>query len=185
VIAFPLTGEPLALDLVNTRIKVPGGPEQDLIDTDAGLAAWLDLQRPRLSSTSAGQVDAQAVRDLRGDVAVAVDAARHGTRPPARALRALTDAQRAAPPYRSLGWDGAAVTAAHRRSGSATAAVLAQLAEAATDLLTGPDAGRVRQCEGPECVLLFLPAHPKRRWCSPALCGNRVRVARYYQRHKG
>ncbi|NGO80928.1 hypothetical protein G6045_35505, partial [Streptomyces sp. YC504] len=22
------------------------------------------------------------------------------------------------------------------------------------------------------------------RWCSPARCGNRTRVARYYQRHK-
>ena len=28
-----------------------------------------------------------------------------------------------------------------------------------------------------------LPAHPRRRWCSPARCGNRARVARYYQRH--
>ncbi|WP_253798373.1 CGNR zinc finger domain-containing protein [Nocardia amikacinitolerans] len=28
------------------------------------------------------------------------------------------------------------------------------------------------------------PAHPKRRWCSPDRCGNRVRVARYYRKHK-
>ncbi|MFD0515426.1 CGNR zinc finger domain-containing protein [Streptomyces aureus] len=33
-------------------------------------------------------------------------------------------------------------------------------------------------------MLLFLPAHPRRRWCSAARCGNRARVARYYQRHK-
>jgi predicted RNA-binding Zn ribbon-like protein len=32
--------------------------------------------------------------------------------------------------------------------------------------------------------MLFLPAHPRRRWCSPQLCGNRVRVARYYRRHR-
>ena len=31
---------------------------------------------------------------------------------------------------------------------------------------------------------VFLPANPRRRWCSPAICGNRARVARYYQRHK-
>jgi predicted RNA-binding Zn ribbon-like protein len=37
---------------------------------------------------------------------------------------------------------------------------------------------------GPQCRLLFLPAHPRRRWCSRVLCGNRVRVTRYYQRHK-
>ncbi|MFF4211720.1 CGNR zinc finger domain-containing protein [Streptomyces sp. NPDC001796] len=32
--------------------------------------------------------------------------------------------------------------------------------------------------------MLFLPAHPRRRWCSAARCGNRVRVARHYQRRK-
>ena len=51
-------------------------------------------------------------------------------------------------------------------------------------LLADPAAGRVRGCEGPGCLLLFLPAHPRRRWCSPDLCGNRVRVARHYRRHK-
>ncbi|WP_433464559.1 CGNR zinc finger domain-containing protein [Spirillospora sp. CA-128828] len=30
----------------------------------------------------------------------------------------------------------------------------------------------------------FLPGHPRRRWCSAARCGNRVRVARHYQRHR-
>ncbi|MEV6134662.1 CGNR zinc finger domain-containing protein [Nocardia sp. NPDC051990] len=33
-------------------------------------------------------------------------------------------------------------------------------------------------------VLLFLRLHPRRRWCASERCGNRVRVARYYQRHK-
>ncbi|MEV3921501.1 CGNR zinc finger domain-containing protein [Actinomadura coerulea] len=32
--------------------------------------------------------------------------------------------------------------------------------------------------------MLFLPAHPRRRWCSAARCGNRVRVARHYRRHR-
>ncbi|MEU9839973.1 CGNR zinc finger domain-containing protein [Actinomadura sp. NPDC048032] len=39
-------------------------------------------------------------------------------------------------------------------------------------------------CEADDCVLLFLPAHPRRRWCSAARCGNRVRVARHYRRHR-
>jgi predicted RNA-binding Zn ribbon-like protein len=32
--------------------------------------------------------------------------------------------------------------------------------------------------------MLFLPVNARRRWCSPAVCGNRVRVARYYEAHK-
>jgi predicted RNA-binding Zn ribbon-like protein len=76
------------------------------------------------------------------------------------------------------------VTARLARDGSPTSRLLAELAEAATELLADPAVRTVRQCEAPACHLLFLPAHPRRRWCSPASCGNRVRVARYYRRHK-
>ena len=65
-----------------------------------------------------------------------------------------------------------------------TTSLRAELADAAADLLSDPSVRNVRQCEGPVCRLLFLPAHPRRRWCSPGLCGNRVRVARYHERHK-
>ncbi|MFJ7776100.1 CGNR zinc finger domain-containing protein [Streptomyces yangpuensis] len=53
------------------------------------------------------------------------------------------------------------------------------------ELLTDPRVGQVRECEAHDCVLLFLPAHPRRRWCVAGVCGNRARVARYYARHKG
>ncbi|MFG2003714.1 CGNR zinc finger domain-containing protein [Spirillospora sp. NPDC048911] len=71
-----------------------------------------------------------------------------------------------------------------RREGPLGTRLAAILAEAAAELLTDPSFGRVRQCEADDCVMVFLPAHPRRRWCSPARCGNRARVARYYQRHK-
>ncbi|WP_252375002.1 MULTISPECIES: CGNR zinc finger domain-containing protein [unclassified Nonomuraea] len=79
---------------------------------------------------------------------------------------------------------GAVLRRGTARDGTPLDRLLAELAEAAVALLTDPDVGKVRGCEGPGCRLLFLPAHPRRRWCSPDLCGNRVRVARYYQRHK-
>jgi hypothetical protein len=53
------------------------------------------------------------------------------------------------------------------------ARLAAHLAEAAADLLTDPKADRVRACEAADCVMLFQPAHPRRRWCSAARCGNR------------
>jgi predicted RNA-binding Zn ribbon-like protein len=59
----------------------------------------------------------------------------------------------------------------------------AALAESAVELLGSPAVARLKQCEADDCVLLFLPAHPRRRWCSPQRCGNRIRVARYYGRH--
>lgn len=60
----------------------------------------------------------------------------------------------------------------------------ARLAESAADLLTDPAVTTVPECEADDCVMLFLPTHPRRRWCSPSRCGNRARAARYYQRHK-
>ncbi|MER5184162.1 CGNR zinc finger domain-containing protein [Streptomyces sp. NPDC002896] len=61
---------------------------------------------------------------------------------------------------------------------------IVQLAEAAAELLADPAVTKIRECEAEDCVMLFLAAHPRRRWCSAARCGNRVRVARHYQRHK-
>jgi predicted RNA-binding Zn ribbon-like protein len=177
-----LTGEPLALDLVNTQVSSPDG-EVDLLQTPDALRAWLAVERDRLD-TGAEEIELAAVRALRAHVTAAVDAARAGVPPPSSALRAITEAQRNAPSYQELGWNGEAVTIMMRRPGDATAALLAQLAEAAAGLLASPAIGLVRKCEGPGCRMLFLPAHPRRRWCSPATCGNRVRVGRYYQRHK-
>src|SRR5580700_2099162 len=173
----PLTGEPLALDLVNTVASPPGG-EVDLLESADDLRAWLAAERDRLDITD-GQIDLSAVRAIRAHITRAVEAARASTPPPLEALHAITDAQRNAPAYQELGWNGQAITVTTRRPGNATAVLLAQLAEAAATLLASPAIGLVRRCR-----MLFLPAHPRRRWCSPATCGNRARVARYYQLHK-
>ena len=182
MIAASLTGEPLALDLVNTVARPPSG-QVDLLESADDLRTWLAAERDRLDVTD-GQIDLSAVRALRAHITRAVEAARASTPPPPEALRAITAAQRNAPVYQELGWNGQAITVTTRRRGNATAVLLAQLAEAAATLLASPAIGLVRRCEGPGCRMLFLPAHPRRRWCSPATCGNRARVARYYQLHK-
>ncbi|MFI6505989.1 CGNR zinc finger domain-containing protein [Streptosporangium sp. NPDC050855] len=168
-----LVGEPLALDLLNTRWR-----DGDLLEEDASFRDWLAAQQGRLTPPEA-EVDLDAVRRLRQAVQECVEHVRAGGPPPAPALRVLNEALRHAPAHRELDWPDVLV----RRGGDPTARLLAELAESAVDLLAGPDIGRVRGCAGPGCRLLFLPAHPRRRWCSAALCGNRVRVARYYRRH--
>jgi predicted RNA-binding Zn ribbon-like protein len=183
---FPLLGEPLALDLINTRPHTPDGPV-DLLATRTGLQAWLDAESERLSSSPArlSAADVHRVLALRDHIATAIDHARRSLRPPSASLKALTDAQRASPIWHQLTWDGQAVAATPQRSGDAGDRLLAHLAYAAIDLLTDPRVTAVRRCDGPDCTLLFLADNPRRRWCSPSLCGNRVRVARYYQRHSG
>jgi predicted RNA-binding Zn ribbon-like protein len=62
----------------------------------------------------------------------------------------------------------------------------APLLDEVVKLFTALDWDRVRQCEG--CVAHFYDASKKgtRRWCSMQLCGNRFKVAAYYHRkHRG
>jgi predicted RNA-binding Zn ribbon-like protein len=181
---LPLIGEPLALDLVNTCPHTPDGPV-DLLATRAGLAAWLDAQAERLPSplTRPSEAEVRRVVALRGHIATAIDHARRSQRPPQSSLKALTEAQKAAPMWQLLTWNGQAVTSTPERAGDAADRLLADLAYAATDLLTDHRVTLIRRCAGPDCTVLFLPDNPRRTWCSPTLCGNRVRVARYYQRH--
>ena len=55
-----------------------------------------------------------------------------------------------------------------------TAQALSTLARDAIELSTGPRAGRIRQCEGGRCRLVFVDtSRPgRRRWCSMQRCGN-------------
>jgi predicted RNA-binding Zn ribbon-like protein len=150
----------LAIDFINT-----------LTAEDDQLEEWLfsqDLPRD------------EAFRELRGHVEAAVLAARDGREPD---LAPLNEALRGAPSFEVLTWSGT-VEVSRERSGDEVARALAVLAGAAAELLASPAVRKVKTCEAPGCRLLFVPAHPRRRWCDPATCGNRVRVARYYQRHK-
>ncbi|WP_306361126.1 CGNR zinc finger domain-containing protein [Nocardia sp. CC227C] len=178
----PLIGEPLALDLVNTR---PVGG--DLLETPEQLAHWLALEGDRLPESAAvrpGPAELEAVRAVREHAAAVLDAVLHHRRPPAAALRGLHEAQSAAPAIRRLDWNGATLTATPHRAGNAAARLAATLADAAADLCTDPAVARVKRCAADDCVMLFLPAHPRRQWCSAERCGNRARVARYYRRHR-
>jgi predicted RNA-binding Zn ribbon-like protein len=182
---IPLTGEPLALDLVNTH-PVAG----DLLATPADLSSWLSLQSERfaeaaeLADAEPGVDGLEAVRNVRSHAANALERVRRGERPSADDLDALNRAQRLAPAILELARGTTAVTATRRRAGTPGERLAAWLAEACAEFLAGPAVGDVRQCAADDCVMLFLPAHPRRRWCSAARCGNRVRVARHYQRHK-
>ena len=65
-------------------------------------------------------------------------------------------------------------------------AMFATIARDAVDLLSSPLVGRIRECGAPDCALLFVDtSRPgRRRWCSTAACGNRVRTKAYRQRRK-
>lgn len=186
----PLTGEPLALDLINTRPRLADGP-CDLLAAPRDLLAWLTLEAGRLAPFTEEEAarltrdDLAPIHAVRDHARDAIECLRRGEAPPEAAIRGLNEAMGAAPPIRELLWHGGTLHEEVRREGPPTVRLAARLAEAAAELLADPAISTVRQCEADDCVMLFLPTHPRRRWCSAKRCGNRARVARYYQRHKG
>ncbi|HEU0197221.1 MAG TPA: ABATE domain-containing protein [Nevskiaceae bacterium] len=179
---FLLLGEPLALDLVNTRIHRDGAAV-DLLNRPAALDQWLHAEDARVDWH--GRVRAQelaAIRELRDALDHLLRASLFHQRGAAIAVRALNPALALPAPEAQLAWNTDGPWKASPSASERLATLLRQLATSTLDLLTGPDAGRVRQCAHPSCILLFLARNPRRRWCSSATCGNRARISRHYRK---
>ncbi len=184
----PFVGEPLSLDLVNTRPQI-SSEAVDLIADGKGLRIWLELEKDRLSDSLAAELatipseDLGPIHSVRENLAIALDHQTRGLGVPVAAIEGLNDAMRAAPAIHQLDW-GDPPSLASRREGSAAVCLAAFLAEDAAALLAGPNRLQIRKCEADDCVMLFVGTNARRRWCSATRCGNRVRVSRYYQRSK-
>lgn len=177
--SFPLLGEPLALDLVNTHILWRGS-HVDLLDRPAALTAWLRAERGCIAWRGrAGAEDLAAVATLR-DAMDALLRAQLGHAAVAKTTLRRFNRALAAPPARArLEWTPDGPRKALPAAGTQRDTLLRTLALDALEILTGPDAGLLRQCAHPDCRLLFIARNPRRRWCSGATCGNRARVARF------
>ena len=166
VLDRPLRGEPLPLDLVNTRWLGPDGPV-DLFDRPGAVAGWLGEHgltgRPRAVEGPLRQARAalRAVLDGTDDGAALDLVLEHG-----RIRRSWRDG---AP------LDVVEVEVSWRPAWTAASAYL--------DLVTArPE--RLRRCAAASCVLVFFDTsrNGTRRWCSMASCGSRAKAADYYQR---
>ncbi|MCU7823624.1 CGNR zinc finger domain-containing protein [Kitasatospora sp. DSM 101779] len=167
----PLIGEPLALDLLNTRWR---NGQQDLLADLDGYRIWLS-SAGLADRCPADEASLTAVKAARGALDLLV--ADPGSTEGAAALNAVLAHGRV---RHSLGPDGPAETA--------EADPPQQLAAwlAADDYLSllRRGAHRIKQCAHPACILHFFDTsqNGRRRWCSMALCGNRSKAARHYER---
>jgi predicted RNA-binding Zn ribbon-like protein len=182
---FVVLDEPLAIELVNTTLPTDDGP-RDLLWTDEDAAAWVSAHADRLPAGAAPSVE--RLTALRDAIRNLIEAAMALGRPEPRALRAVNTASALVPVHPVLRWpdlgpQATEASAPQAKDGWPGMEVLAAIARSAIQLLGAEEGPRLRRCEGPDCVLLFVATNPRRRWCSPSLCGNRVRVARHYDRH--
>ncbi|MFD3568205.1 CGNR zinc finger domain-containing protein [Streptomyces sp. NPDC058667] len=171
----PLTGEPVSLDLLNTRWNEDGVP-QDLLTGAEGLAVWLAsnaLDR-RFSADAATLRHTLAARDA---LAALVD--RPGDPAASARVDTVLDHGRIRATLTAEG-PGERVEFADPAQGPGWTAARDYL----NLLRTAPD--RIRACAHEACILHFFDTsrNGTRRWCSMAACGNRAKASRHYARTK-
>ncbi|MEV6301187.1 CGNR zinc finger domain-containing protein [Actinoplanes sp. NPDC051861] len=164
---MPTSDEALLLDLLNTTPVIDGSPRDDLADAGAG-HAWLAAHgRP------VGDDEWRALVAARDTLQKLVRGT--GT---AATLAPFLDGVRT---RATAGADG--VDWVLDLPGGRSAAAQAVLA---WDELRRSSPGRLRPCANTECHL-FLVDHSRSnnaRWCSMAICGNRMKARRHYERNR-
>jgi len=172
----------LALDFLNSAFG-SGESTCDFLSDDASAVAWLQ---------AAGQLESgfhglptglgEAARLLREAGARLVDPGKHSEVGDLDVISRILDA---GAPVRTLerNADGQIVLTERRRDESWTS-LLETTAAAFSQLLVHGELAQVRQCEAHDCTLRFLDVtkSKRRRWCSMAVCGNRMKVAAFRAR---
>jgi predicted RNA-binding Zn ribbon-like protein len=177
---FKFRGGDLALDLPATLAGRITGQLREALESPADLDRWLVASGLADQSPGATDDDLVQARILR-ETLYALALARAEDRPLPDADRQTLNAfarRPSAPAW--LDDEG------HRRLFGGPLALLAGLARAGVDLLGCQQAGRIRQCQGPPCAVLFVDTSRKgdRRWCSMSACGNKAKVAEHRKRER-
>jgi predicted RNA-binding Zn ribbon-like protein len=166
---LPIVGGHLALDFANTIDDPEGRARHDHIATYAGLVDWsvrigiVGEHRPDNATATLEQAHAlrQTIIETFTEVALG-EPSTHWTE-----LR----------PYVAEAIGAAQLTSDYRPTWPGS--MLAPVAYAAFELLTGPELHRVKRCGG--CPWLFLDQskNGSRRWCAMNDCGTHAKIQRY------
>ncbi len=183
---IPLVGDNLALDFINSEYVVEGKRHDGFID-DQSVATWL-INVGLLADMSDQQIPAGLLteaRELRDAARKVVNAGMN--RVPAD-LTVINRVLAAGRPIRTLEWDAGMQqfrVAVYQDAGNPSG-LLWPIADVLINLVTSDKFEFVRQCEAHDCILLFhdLSKSHRRRWCSMATCGNRMKVAAFRSRKK-
>ncbi|MGW6276112.1 CGNR zinc finger domain-containing protein [Kribbella sp. NPDC055071] len=177
--AFVFVGGRVCLDLVDTVGKRATENVERLADRGR-LADWLTEVGLAESSPAVSESDVRRARELREAVYSLVRSILDDRDPQDQDADVVNRLAHKADliPQLQVGPDG---LAAAWRGATPVGAALSTIARDAIDLLTGPLADRVKECENPECTLVFLDDSQarRRRWCSMERCGNLAKLAKY------
>lgn len=189
-------GEHAALDFLNS-VLAPAGETLDFLHDGASLVRWLASSGVLPASAAAAaeshtprqlnQLAAQA-RELREWFrALVLRWAAGGECAVRKADIDQLNALMSANPLTQTIMRGPCGLELHaQRDLAQPRALLAELAAVCADLLAHQSHAAVHKCENPVCTLLFVDNKrgPQRRWCSMAVCGNRMKAAAHRARQR-
>ena len=188
---FDWSGGHPALDFVNTLDERPfpkpienlaGYADLVRFTELAGLLTPAQARQLRKHAAANHAPIARRARELREQLYVVLAAWHRRKAIPARALRAITAAIRAAQAARGLAISNGSSIAYHDwLSPRAAEMPLHACAIAVEDLLIGADRRRIRKCGAGDCEVYFIDRSKGRRrhWCSMKNCGNREKQRRW------
>lgn len=172
----------LALDFINTEYGV-GDDRHDCFDDDRSVIAWLETAGVVPEGVEAPPELLAEARQFRDAARAVVHAAMKSSETDLTVINRILERGR---PETRLTWDQDAQRyRVDVRSGAdSPAGLLWPVADALVKLVTDEKFEYVRQCEAHNCILLFhdLSKSHRRRWCSMATCGNRMKVAAFRNR---
>jgi predicted RNA-binding Zn ribbon-like protein len=159
-----MADEDFLLAILNSTPVIDGAPTDNLAD-HARARAWL---------ASAGGVGTEAELNQVLRVRATLQAVVRGEQPPDALAPVLAGVSYV------LSMTGGQIS---RTLSGPAERLLAARAVLAWDALAGNSPGRLRPCANDECRLFLIDRSKANtaRWCSMAVCGNRIKARRHYQ----
>lgn len=181
----PFIASNLAIDFINTQFGV-GAERRECLDDDGSVLAW--LQQADVLSEDPGKAPAGIVklaRELRENMRDLIILAKQGRAADPAVVNHVLER---GCPIEKIEWEPTEAVFVKKecKRDMESESLLQPVARALVQLLTEGDLQLVKECEAPDCVLMFhdqTKSH-RRRWCSMASCGNRMKAAAHRARKK-
>jgi predicted RNA-binding Zn ribbon-like protein len=191
---FHFIGDELCLDFINTEVVDQDGERADLLGSFDDLMDWYAeaevIDAAQAKALARGDGGARALKEARQFRAMLRELmerlAEGKTNVPQATLDQLNRSLRVREGYSEIVRTKDGYDTRFRPRLDEPAHLLVAIAESAARLLSEGDPALLRKCQNPRCILYFYDTtkNHRRRWCSMAGCGNRAKVAAFYQRNR-
>lgn len=193
---FYFIGGQLSLDFINTQIGLDDEPV-DFLCGFADLVSWLrqagalDGAQAKAALASWGQrAEAKQVLDqarkLRSVLRETAERLSDGKTPGREALDEINRVLAQETGYNQLVQSAIGYEFSFQPVRREAMHLLTPIALSAAELLGQSEPRRIRKCGNPVCSLFYYDTSKNRtrRWCSMAVCGNRMKAASFYKRSR-